>query len=144
MQPASSVLSTPAAAALCDLQHAGLDLLVVDDRLRVGPEERLTSEHDDLIRRYRDDLMALLRDEGVVARVATFRQQLIESPPGTAPAFVFTPTPYVKAICFSCGAVLEAQRYGRCWRCSLAWRMAARVPIAATWSAAYDTAGVIA
>ena len=88
--------------------------------------------------------MTLLRDEGVVARVTTLRQQFRESPPGTAPAFVLTPTPYVKAICFSCGAVLEEPRYGRCWRCSLAWRLAARVPLATASVAAYDTARVMA
>ena len=144
MQFGSSVLSTPAAAALCNLQQAGLDLVVVDDRLRVGPAERLTSAHDRLIRQHRDDLVTLLRDDGVAARVAVYRQQLRESPPGTIPAFVFTPTPYIKAICFSCGVGLEEPRYGRCWRCSLAWRMAARVPIAAAWVAVYDTAGVMA
>ena len=144
MPPGSSVLSRPAAAALCALQHEGLDLVVVNDRLRVGPEESITPAHDDLIRRHRDDLVALLRDEGVEARVAAYRQQLRDSPPGTAPAFVFKATPYVKAICFSCGARLEEQGYGRCWRCSLAWRLAARVPLAAASVVAYDTAGVLA
>ncbi len=142
MHPRNSALTTPAAVALCDLQHAGLDLVVVNERLRAGPEERLTPAYDRLIRRHRDDLVTLLQDDGVMARVAVYRQQFLESPPGTAPAFVFKPTQYAKGICFSCGAELEEQRYGRCWRCSLAWRMAARVPIAA--GSAYDTARVVA
>ena len=46
--------------------------------------------------------------------------------------------------CFSCGAALPEPRYGRCRRCSLAWRLAVGVPIPAEWAAAYDGARVVA
>ncbi len=44
------------------------------------------------------------------------------------PAFIFRlGTPYLQGICFSCGDPLPRPRFGRCWRCSLAWRLAAHV-----------------
>ena len=44
MQVTTDVLNSPAVAVLCGLEHAGLDLAVVDGRLRVWPVERLTAE----------------------------------------------------------------------------------------------------
>ena len=49
MQMTQNVLDSPAVAVLCDLELAGLDLTVVDGRLRVWPVERLTAEHERLI-----------------------------------------------------------------------------------------------
>ena len=40
MQLTQSVLDSPAVAVLCDLEHAGLDLAVVDGHLR-DSEERI-------------------------------------------------------------------------------------------------------
>ncbi len=139
------VLNSPAVAVLYDLEHAGLDLAVVDGRLRVWPVERLTAACELLIQQHRDELVTLVGDSGVQARVAAYRQQLREVPAGSAPAFVLRPgTPYTKAICFSCGAVLPERRWGRCWQCSLAWRLAVRVPIAAERAVVYDEAKVMA
>ncbi len=68
-----------------------------------------------------------------------------------APADVVLPTlvfqagvPYVKARCFSCGDPTGEPGYGRCWRCSLAWRLAAGVPLPAAQAAVYDGARVVA
>ena len=145
MQVASNALNSPAATVLCDLEHDGLDVAVVGDRLRVWPVELLTAKHEVLIRRHRDELITLVGDSGVQARVDAYRRQLKNVPAGSAPAFVFRPgTPYTKSACFSCGAALAEPLYGRCWRCSLSWRLAARVPIAAEQAAAYDAARVVA
>ena len=99
---AQNVLDSSAVAVLCGLEHAGLDLAVVDGRLRVWPVERLTAEHEHLIRLHRNELVALVRicDEGVQERLAAFKQQLRETPRGTTPDFLFrrgTPTPRLSA-----------------------------------------------
>ena len=147
MELTQDVLNSPAVAVLCDLEHAGLDLAVVDGRLRVWPADLLTPEHEQLIRQHRDELVALVRicDDGIQERLAAFKVQRREAPAGTLPDFVFQRgTPYDKGVCFSCGAALPQPEFGRCWRCSLAWRMAADVPIPAGQAAVYDRARVVA
>ncbi len=143
--PTTDVLDSPAVAVLCGLAVAGLDLAVVNGRLRVWPVERLTAEHEQLIQQHRDELVTLVRicDEGVQERLAAFKQQIRNAPEGTMPDFVYVrSTAYAKGVCFSCGTALPTPEYGRCWRCSLAWRMAAGVPIPA--EQAYDEAKVVA
>ena len=143
----NDVLNSPAVAVLCGLEHAGLDLAVVNGRLRVWPVERLTNDHEHLIQQHRDALVTLVGicDEGVQERLAAFKRQLREAPEGTIPDFVLQRgTPYAKAVCFSCGAALPEPRFGRCWRCSLAWRMAAGVPVSAELAAAHDGARGVA
>ena len=113
MQVTSNVLKSSAVAVLCDREHAGLDLAVVDGRLRVWPVERLTPEHEHLIRLHRNELVALVRicDEGVQERLVAYKQQLAKVPKGSTPDFVFQRgTPYAKAVCFSCGATLPEPR----------------------------------
>ncbi len=146
MQVTSNVLNSPAVAVLCDLEHAGLDLAVVDGRLRVRPVERLTAEHEQLIRQHRDALVTLLRicDQGVRERVAVFRAQL-EADPTTIGPFLFkVGVPYGRGACFSCGACLPDACFGRCWRCSLAWRLACQLPVPAELARAYDETKVVA
>ena len=58
MQVTNNVLNSPAVAVLYGLKHAGLDLAVVNGRLRVWPVERLTAEHEQLIRQHRDALVS--------------------------------------------------------------------------------------
>jgi len=147
MELTQDVLNSPALAVLCDLEHAGLDLAVVDGRLRVWPVERLTADHERLIQQHRNELVALVRicDSGVQERLVAFKAQLAKAPKGTTPDFVFQRgTSYAKGLCFSCGEALPEPQFGRCWRCSLAWRMAAGVPIPAEQAAAYDGARVVA
>ena len=146
MELTQDVLNSPAVPVLCGLEYDGLDLAVVNGRLRVWPVERLTVEHEQIIRQHRDALVTLVRicDERVQERLVVFKKQLGTVPAGTTPDFVFQRgTPYAKAVCFSCGVELPEPRYGRCWCCSLAWRMAAVVPIPAE-AAAYDGARVVA
>ncbi len=141
------VLDSLAVAVLCDLEHAGLDLAVVDGRLRVWPVERLTAEHEQRIQQHRNALVTLVRicDEGVQERLVAFKQQCAGSPADSTPPFLFRPdVPYVKGSCFSCGDPITELRYGRCWRCSLAWRLAAGVPLPATQAAVYDESRVVA
>jgi hypothetical protein len=147
MHRTNDVLNSPAETVLSDLKHAGLDMAVVGGRLRVWPVERLTAKHEHLIQEHRDELVALVRssDEGVQERLVAYKQQLAKVPPGSTPDFVFLRgTPYARAVCFSCGATLPEPRYGRCWRCSLGWRLAVGVPIPAEQAAAYDAARVVA
>ncbi len=146
MPMTQNVLNSPAVAVLCDLEHAGLDLAVVDGRLRVWPVERLTAEHERLIQQHRHALVTLVRicDDGVQDRVVVFRGQLEADPTAVGP-FLFTAgVPYSKGICFSCGAGLPDVYFGRCWRCSLGWRLAYRLPVPAELAAAHDEARVVA
>ena len=147
MQATKSVLDSPAVAVLCGLEDAGLDLAVVDGRLRVWPVERLTAEHEQLIQEHRDALVTLVRicDDGVQERLVTFKKQIKNAPEGTMPDFVYVRgTAYAKGVCFSCGTALATPAYGRCWRCALAWRMAAGLPVPTELGAAYDEARVVA
>ena len=148
MQAPNDVLNSPAVVVLCGLTDAGLDLAVVDGRLRVWPVNRLTSSHVLTIQQHRDALVTLVRicDAGVQDRVAMFKALIATKPADVMlPALIFRPgTPYVKGICFSCGDALPETRWGRCWPCSLAWRMAAGVPIPADRAAGYDGARVVA
>ena len=140
-----NVLNSPAVAVLCDLEHAGLDLAVVDGRLRVWPAERLTAEHEQLIQQHRNALVTLVRicDEGVEERLAVFKQQCANTPADSIPSFLFRPdVPYVKGSCFSCGDPITELRFGRCSRCALAWRLATGVGIPAELAAAVDGARV--
>ena len=128
------VLHSPAAAALCGLEDAGLNLAVVGGRLRVSPVERLTVEHERVIRRHRDELVALVRicDEDVQERLVAFKKQLKEVPAATAPDFGYKRgTPRAGTACSSCGAPLPEAHDRCCWRCSLAWRMAVGEPVPA-------------
>lgn len=89
MYRTNDVLNSPAVAVLCGLEHAGLDLAVVNGRLRVWPVERLTNDHEHLIQQHRDALVTLVGicDEGVQERLAAFKRQLREAPEGTHPRF---------------------------------------------------------
>ena len=93
MPVTQNVLNSPAVAVLYDLEHAGLDLAVVDGRLRVWPVERLTAEHEQLIQQHRNALVTLVRicDEGVEERLAAFKQQCANTPADSIPSFLFRP-----------------------------------------------------
>jgi hypothetical protein len=96
---------------------------------------------------HKDAIKTLLRccDEGVVARRDSFRAQFDAAPVEIIPALLFrADVPYVSGRCFSCGEETGRPAFGRCWRCSLAWRLACRLPIPADLGAAMDTAKVSA
>ena len=111
------------------------------DSITIAPRSRLTPEQMRTIAVHKDALKGLLRDDDVVARRAEFAQQLACTPAPSVPAFLFTTgVTYTKGICFSCGDVLSRWTFGRCWRCSLAWRLTRALPISADLAQTLDEA----
>ena len=131
------LLDTPALPLLLSLERDGFDLEVTDDgRLRVSPRNRLDEEHVAAIQHHKDALKLLVQscDDGVQARVAVFKEQLASTPAPSAPAFLFkAQIPYTTGLCFSCGDRLPQVHYGRCWRCSISWRLAVGVSLDSDW-----------
>ena len=147
MTPSANVFDSAALPLLIQLEGQGFDLQVTNGALFIKPTERLTPALLAQLRQHKPELITLVRvcDAGVQERLVVDKQQLANAPEGTTPDFVFRRgTPYSTAVCFSCGANLPERRYGRCWRCSLAWRMAVGVPIPAEQATAYDGARVMA
>ena len=141
------VLGSPAVPLICELEVAGFDLSVVNSRLRVSPASKLTPEYVQRIHSHRESLKTLVRicDDGTQARRTLFARQWAAAPPNQIPAFlVCLNLPYQRGLCFSCADRLDRPRFGRCWRCSLAWRLACRVPIPAELAQAYDESKVLA
>jgi hypothetical protein len=139
------VISESALALIRQLQAEGFHFAVEGDRLRIRPADRVSLELQAELRRAKPELLVLLGrcDADVLARLDAFRQQLEVTPAPRCPAFLFRQcVPYVKGTCFSCGDQLEVVRFGRCRSCSLAWRLAAGVPIDALLAEAIDTARV--
>ena len=141
------VLQSPAVGILCALEADGFRVeLTADGVLVIAPRSRLTPERMAEITRHRDALKLLLRccDAGVQARRDVFEYQLAQTPAPRVPAFLFRPdVPYVHGVCFSCGDALAALRFGRCWRCSLAWRLAVRLPVPADLAVVLDDVKVL-
>ena len=128
------VLDSPAVAILSALEADGFTVqLEPDNGMVIAPRSRLTPERMAEITRHKDALKLLLRccDAGVQARRDVFEFQLAQTLAPGVPAFLFRPhVPYTPGVCFSCGDGLPEHRFSRCWRCSLAWRLAAGVRIA--------------
>jgi hypothetical protein len=81
----------------------------------------------------------------VQERREAFAAQLAHPPPPGVPAFLFRPdVPYVKGTCFSCGVALRSLVFARCWRCSLAYRLACGLSVPVDLIAAMDAARVVA
>ena len=146
MNAPENVLDSPALPLLLRLERSGFDLLAEGDRLFIRPEDRLTPALRAEMLPHRNALLTLVRfcDDGVQERLQVYRGQL-EAAPGTRGAFLFLAgVPYTRGACFSCAAILPVPEFGRCWRCSLAWRMATGVPIPVEQGAVYDAARVVA
>jgi hypothetical protein len=142
------VLETPALALLCQLEAAGFEFRVTEpDILRVRPQSRVTPELRAKLRRHKSEILVLIRicDAGVLARRQAFARQLETAPDGViVPRLVFRETPYVSGRCHACGNVLESARWGSCWRCSFARRLACHAPIPVDLFATYDEARICA
>ena len=83
-------------------------------------------------------------DPAVAERREAFHAQLEARVAPRTPTFMLRPDlPYVPGRCFSCGDAFPAMRFGRCWRCSVAWRLACNLPIPADLAKAIDDAKVI-
>ena len=141
------VFESPALPLLLELERDGFDLGVRSGTLWIKPARRLTPEQRAQITTHRAALKALVLvcDESVQDRVAVYKAQLAAVPRGSTPDFVYQRgTVHTQGVCFSCAAPLSVQAFGRCWRCSLAWRLAVRIPIAADLAAVYDSTKVVA
>lgn len=131
-----------------ELIASGFWLRVADtDRLQVEPGSRLTLEQRQLLAQHKTEVLALLRDcdDGVFRRHLLFHRQFRAAAAGQLPCFVFEPdVPYAPGVCFSCGDPNNRPNFGRCRRCSLAWRLACDLPIPADLAAAIDGAKKVA
>ena len=146
MTRCSNVFDSAALPLLITLQEQGFDLQVTGGALFIKPVERVTAELRAQLRQHKPGLTALVQvcDQGVRDRVEVFRRQL-EADPTTIGPFLFkVGVPYGRGVCFSCGACLPDAYFGRCWRCSLGWRLAYRLPVPAELAAAHDEARVVA
>jgi hypothetical protein len=144
----TDVFESQALILLHHLKAEGFEFQVVEpDILRVRPVDRVTPELRADLQRHKSGLLMLIRmgDAGVQERRDVFTRQLVATPTPQVPAFLYRPdVPYVKGKCFSCRDLLPEPRFGRCWRCSLAWRLAAGVSIDADLATALDAARVCA
>ena len=161
----AELLDSPALGLLLRMERDELEVEATDDdRIRISPATRLDAERLAEVRRYKPELLGLIRmcDEGVRERLVEYRTQLAGTPAPQVPAFLFRPgVPYQPGICFSCGDILPladrrtveshrtdgttinvtlTERFGRCWRCSLAWRLAAGTPLPVAIAQARDEA----
>jgi hypothetical protein len=143
----ADVVLSPAVALLVDLHREGFTVdLIEDEVLTIAPRSRLTPDRMQVIVTHKDALKTLLRgdDAEVAARRDAFVEQLARTPAPRVPAFLFNhDIVYATGTCFSCGDSLPQPVFGRCWRCSVAWRLACKLPIPADLSAALDSAKVI-
>ena len=142
-----SVFDSPALTLVLQLAAEGFELEVAEpNTLRVRPIERVTPELRADLQRHKPDILMLIRicDPGVQDRRAAFVTQL-DAPSGAPVSrLAFRETAYVSGRCHSCGDALERPRWGRCWRCALAWRLACGLSSRADLAAAIDAAKVCA
>jgi hypothetical protein len=135
------VFTSPALSLLLDLEQRGCRIGLDGADICIRPAGVLTAAERVTLQAHYEDarlLVLLSSDAAIHTRRDAFRHQLAAAPAPTVPAFLFRPgVPYVRGRCFSCGDALDALRFGRCWRCSLAWRLACCMPIP---TSAYDEA----
>ncbi len=144
MTPA--VLNNVALPLFIRLQEQGFDFQVADGSLFIKPVARVTPELRAKLRQHKPALVTLVGacDQGVQDRVAVYRDQRAAVTATIGP-FLFRPNlPYDAGVCFSCGDRLPEARFGRCWRCALAWRLAWGRSVAGEVAAAHDVARVCA
>jgi hypothetical protein len=140
------VLNSPMLPVLVALELTGVRFRLDGDRVLVSPSGVLTPEQRAMFHANQAVvrlLVAVATDVGVHDRRDVFRRQHAATPTGTLPFFQFRRgVPYTRGACFSCGDQLPDVRFGRCWRCSLAWRLACRLPVGTDLAGALDTARV--
>jgi hypothetical protein len=140
------VFTSPALGMLRQLEADGFHVeLMADGALSIAPRSRLTAERMRAIAECKAALKTLLQccDDGTQARRRVFAQQFAEAAGPMVPALLYrADVPYTRGRCFSCGDALPELRFGRCWRCALAWRLACCQPIRAEIAVVMDTAKV--
>jgi hypothetical protein len=127
------LVGCPALPVFSELFAAGVRFRLDGDSVLVSPGDAVTPEHREVLQQHRDAvrvLVATATDEGVMARWNAFKIAFDATPPPRTPVFVFREgVPYACGTCFSCADELPEPRFGRCWRCSLAWRLVCRLPV---------------
>jgi hypothetical protein len=144
-----TVVASPLFGSFLELARQGFEFaLWPDGTVQVRPIERLPADTRALMQRHPDDLrllVSILADDEVQRRRSAFDAQLAVTPAPRLPPFLLQHgLPYVPGRCFSCDEALLTRSYGRCWRCSLAWRLACRLPLTEPVAEALDAAKVIA
>ncbi len=142
----ADVLDSPALPLLVRLETEGFEVQAGPDVLRVRPVDRVTPELRTELQQHKADLLMLVRicDTGVLDRQAVFARQIATAPTGVRiPRMWYREVPYRRGSCHSCGASLDRDTYGSCWRCMFARRLACRAPIPADLLAAHDEAPVL-
>ena len=143
----TDALNSPALPLLLQLEAAGVRFRLEGDRVLVSPRGVLTLEQREVFRRHQAALrvlVAIVTDAGVQDRADEFRRQFEAVSAPRCPVLVFRrDVPYIRGVCFSCSDGLPELRFGRCWRCSLAWRLACRLPVPPALAEALDTARVV-
>ena len=140
------VFDSPLFPVIIQLAGHGFEFRILPDtQVLVRPIHRVPPHARKLMRQYPGDLRLLVTmatDPAVAERRDAFHEQVETIP---APPFLFRANvPYVPGRCFSCGDAFPALHFGRCWRCSVAWRLVCDLPISKNVAAAIDTAKVIA
>jgi hypothetical protein len=142
------VFDSPALPLLLKLEARAIHLeLRADGRLIVEPASRLTAEEQAAVRAHARALALLVRicDDGVQRRRDVFATQRALTPsPGVPALLLRSDVPYVRGTCFSCGVLLNAVVFGRCWRCSLAVRLACGLSLPPDLLVAMDAARMVA
>jgi hypothetical protein len=139
----ANVFESPALPLLLELEMAGLVVVTETGGLRIRPTNRLSPAQLAAVQEHRDALktLALICDVGVQARRTAFVERLAVAETALVPTLVYRPdVPYVVGQCFSCGEPNGRTSFGRCWRCSLAWRLAVRAQVPVDAAMAYDEA----
>jgi len=139
-----TVFDSPALPLWLTLEARAIHVeLTSDGRLIVEPVSRLTANEQLAVRTHARELAVLVRicDRGVQERREAFADQLALTPPPALPAYLLcADVPYVQGTCFSCGVGLHRLVFARCWRCSLAVRLACGLSILLM---AMDTARIV-
>ena len=143
----ADVFESQALTLLRQLKADGFEFQVAEpDILRVRPVDRVTPELRADLQRHKPGLLTLIRclDPGVLARRNVMRALVEQAEHARhVPQLVFRQdVAYAPGVCFSCADRLDGPRWGSCWRCMLARRLACRAPIPADLLAACDEARV--
>jgi hypothetical protein len=131
-------MNGPALPLLLRLEADGFSIDFRNGRLVVRPAHLLSAPMREAITAHRCELLTLVRicDEGVQDRRRAFVGQLAAGV--SVGRLVVRAGIHAAGVCFSCADRLSRPTFGLCWRCALAWRLAAAVPIAADLLDAYD------
>jgi hypothetical protein len=139
-------LRSGAAKIVCELERDGFRVgLTPGGAIVITPKSRLTTYRRQQIVDHKAAIKMLLRfgDGGVQDRRDVFDRQLRTWTSRVLVArLVFRETPYVQGCCHACGDALESPRWGSCWRCSLARRLACNAPMSDDLLMAYDEARI--